>query len=202
MAQSKNLLVLLQSLFSPLPSIPHFTATVSVSLLILVVTGSVLAFNEPAKVTGGYEVLEPGEWVGKELPVLKHIDIGKQLKKGTWLVLFYHHGCPDCVTAIRKYQRATANNELRTTSYEVKVAFIEVPPYGPSAVANGPNYAVGKLPDIKEWFITTPAAVLVDDSMVRNSWEEIAPDLDAVLDSFAELNKSSTSRTGALKGGD
>ena len=53
--------------------------------------------------------------------------------------------------------------------------------------------------DIKEWFVTTPAIVLLDDSMVRNSWEEKAPDLDAVLNSFAKFNKSSTSKSGPEK---
>ena len=56
----------------------------------------VLALNEPAIVTSTYEVLEPETWIGKELPILEYIDIADQLKKGTWLILFYHHDCPDC----------------------------------------------------------------------------------------------------------
>ena len=192
--KSKDLLTSLQSLFIPFPSIPRFTAIFSVGIVILAVTGAVLAFNEPAKITGGYEVLEPETWIGRELPIIDYIDIGDKLRKGNWLVLLFHHDCPDCVTAIRTYQRMAV--DLAGNGDFLKIAFIEVPPYSRSLVRNNSSYTAGKLLDIKEWFITTPAVVLLDDSMVRNSWEQVAPDLDAVLNSFAKLNKSLTSKIG------
>ncbi len=188
-----------RNILIPLPSIPRFTTIFSVGIVILAVTGCVLAFNEPKKTTSAYEVLEPEEWVGKQLPIMEHIDIAEKLKKGRWLVLFYHHDCPDCVTAIREYQHNAA--DLAGNEDLLKIAFIEVPPYGRSVVRNNPNYAVSKLSDIKEWFITTPAIVLLESSTVRVIWERKAPDLDAVLRSVATLNKSLTSIL-ALKGGD
>jgi len=39
--------------------------------------------------------------------------------------------------------------------------------------------------DIKEWFITTPAVILLDNSIVRNSWEEKVPDLNAVIQKYS-----------------
>ncbi len=69
-------------------------------MLVLGVSGPVLGFNEPARVSLRYEVLEPGEWAGKELPILEHIDIGDRLKAGNWLVLLYHYDCPGCAEAI------------------------------------------------------------------------------------------------------
>lgn len=185
--QRRSIAAFVRNVLTTLPSIPRFTVTVLVGLTVLAVAGCVLGFNEPAKVTGGYEVLEPDRWVGKELPIFKDIDIGKQLKKGTWLVLFYHYDCPECVKTIGKYQRIAS--DLIGNGDLLKIAFIEIPPYGRSVVNNNPNYTVGKLSDIKEWFITTPAVVLLDNSMVRNSWEEKAPDLDAVLQYIAMLNK-------------
>jgi len=62
----------------------------------------ILALNEPAVVTSSYEVLEPETWVGKKLPILQHIDIGEKLSRGNWLILLYHHDCPDCAKAIAK----------------------------------------------------------------------------------------------------
>jgi len=76
----------------------------------------------------------------------------------------------------------------------VKIALIEVPPYGRSVLENNTNYSVGKLLDIKEWFISTPAVILLENGIVRNSWEEKTPDIDAILKSFSKLNKSFTSR--------
>ena len=63
----------------------------------------------------------------------------------------------------------------------LQIDLIELPPYGRKVVRSSPNYAVGKLTNVKEWFITTPAVVLLENSTVRDVWEEKAPDLDAVL---------------------
>ena len=187
----ESIKTLIQRILTPLPLIPHFTATLSIGLVILAVTGCVLGFNKPAKSTASYEVLELAEWVGKKLPILGDIDIGKQLKKSTWLVLFYHYDCPECEKAIREYQHKA--KDLAENKDLLKIAFIEVPPYGRSMVNSNPNYAVGKLSDIKEWFITTPAAVLLENSTVRAVWEGKAPALDAVLRNVATLNRSLTS---------
>jgi hypothetical protein len=136
--------------------------------------------KEPTQSTTSYEVLEPETWVGERLPILKDIDISKQLKKGAWLVLFYHYDCSECVTAIKEYKSYAA--DLAGNGDLLKIAFIEVPPYGKSVVRNNPNYVVGKLLDIKEWFIATPAVVLLEDNKVRNSWEQEVPDFDTILE--------------------
>ena len=183
--KQESIAAFIQNAFTPLPSIRRFAAIFSVGIVILAVTGCVLAFNEPAKVTGGYAVLEPAEWVGKKLPILEYIDIGNQLKKGTWLVLFYHYDCPECVKAIRSYKSNAA--DLGGNENSLKMGFIEVPPYGRSAVNNDSTYSIGKLSNVKEWFITTPAVVLLENSTVLAAWERKAPDLDAVLNSFAKL---------------
>lgn len=178
---------LIQKTVMPLPSMHRLIGATCFSLAILAVTGCVLAFNEPAKVANGYEVLEPETWIGKGLPILKYIDISKQIKTSTWLVLFYHYDCPDCVTAISQYQRNAV--ELVNNEDLLKIAFIEIPPYGRSIVRNSPDYAVGKLLDIKEWFITTPAIVLLEGSTVQAAWEGKVLDLDAVLRNVATLSK-------------
>ncbi|MHC4647202.1 MAG: hypothetical protein ACYTBJ_17050, partial [Planctomycetota bacterium] len=77
--------VLVREFTTPLPSIGHFGAAVSIGVVALGVTMPILALNEPAKVTSSYEVLEPESWPGKELPILEHIDIAESLRTGNWL---------------------------------------------------------------------------------------------------------------------
>ncbi|HUT29914.1 MAG TPA: hypothetical protein VMX13_08990 [Sedimentisphaerales bacterium] len=91
---------LIREFLAPLPSLPRFAATASIGLLTLAVTTPILALNKPAVVTSAYEVLEPESWVGKQLPILEHIDIADTLKTGNWLILLYHYDCPDCAEAI------------------------------------------------------------------------------------------------------
>jgi hypothetical protein len=126
-----------------------------------------LAFNEPAKITSSYEVLEPETWVGKKLPILEYIDIGKQLETGIWLVLFHHHDCPDCAAAVARYQeiaRGLAGNEDF-----LQIALIEVPPYGQGQVSRNSPCVPGRLVDTKDWFVTTPAVALLTDGQVTSA---------------------------------
>lgn len=162
----------------PLPSLTRFAATAVLGLAVPAVTAPLLAFNKPASITSAYEVLEPETWVGKKLPILEHIDIADQLKTGTWLLLLYHHDCPDCRRAIPQYEqmaRDPAGNEdfLGT-------ALIEVPPYGP-AQRRSPGCACGRLADAKEWFMTTPAVFLISESITIAAWEGVVPDCESVI---------------------
>jgi hypothetical protein len=43
----------------------------------------VLAFKKLPKEDPSYEILEPETWIGRELPILEHVDIGKQFKEGS-----------------------------------------------------------------------------------------------------------------------
>jgi len=94
---SKRVLASLVTLQSVVMAVMVLTA--------LGVTTPILALNVPETVTSTYEVLEPETWIGKELPIRDHIDIGKQLRYAfTWgifkiqrdLVLYLHisKACP------------------------------------------------------------------------------------------------------------
>ena len=113
----------------------------------------VLAFNEPAPVTLRYEVLEPGEWVGKELRILEHIDIGERLKAGNWLVLVYTCDCSGCAEAIPMYERMA--RDLQGNEDFLQIALIAVPPYGRAPISCASACILGKLNESKEWFVTT-----------------------------------------------
>jgi hypothetical protein len=112
---------------------------------------------------GGIVILEPEKWVGKPFPLLKYIDIGDQLAKGKWVVFLYHHDCPKCRKAIPKYLRSMAQ-EVGGQSEASRVAFVEMPPYGPYGVISPDGaYALGRLADKWEWFASTPLVVLLVD---------------------------------------
>jgi thiol-disulfide isomerase/thioredoxin len=159
------------------PSIPRFATIFSIGIIILTVAGCVLSFNEPGKITTDYEVLEPGTWIGKELPIIDYIDIGKQLEKGNWLVLFYHYDCPDCVKAIAELEDIA--NDLAGNEDILKIALVEVPPYGPKVINK--NCTLGQLDNSKEWFVTTPAAILLDSGKVKSAWESSIPDFSEII---------------------
>ncbi len=165
-------------LLTPFPSLIRLTVTSLLGLTLLSITTPILALNAPPGVTSVYEILEPETWVGKELPILKHIDIAEQLSRGTWLLLFYHYDCPDCRRAIPQYGQMA--RDLAGNEDFLRIALIEVPPYGPVPPADSPCL-LGRLADIKKWFITTPAATLLVGARVKAAWERSAPDLDIVL---------------------
>ena len=142
-------------------------------------TTPLLALNEPAVVTSRYEVLEPETWVGKELPILEYIDIAEQLRQGAWLVLFYHHDCPDCAVAIPQYEQMA--RDLAGNEEFLRIAFMAVPPYGQGPVSENSPCTLGKLAAVKEWFVTTPAVALLTDGRVKAAWEAEAPDFEAIL---------------------
>jgi len=182
--KQESIAVFVQNVLAPLPSIPRFTAFFSVGIVILAVAGCVLAFNEPAKITTSYEVLEPETWVGKKLPVLEHIDIGEQLEKGNWLLLFYHYDCPDCAEAIVNYEQIA--RDLAGNEDFLQIALIEVPPYGQLVSQTSPC-TLGQLPGTKDWFVTTPAIVLLTNGIVKSAWEAKAPDFDTIIEKIAIL---------------
>ena len=175
---------LIQEFITPMPSIPQFTITTCLALLILAVTTPILAFNEPAKITSSYEVLEPETWIGKKLPILKYVDVGKKLETGTWLVLLYHHDCPDCASAIPKYERM--GRDFAGNEDFLQIALIEVPPYGQGQVSKNSPCVPGRLADTKDWFVTTPSVALLKDGQVISAWEAKAPDMDTILKNMAK----------------
>lgn len=163
----------------PLPSLGRFTATAALVGAALGLTTPILALRKPAVVTSAYEVLEPGTWIGKELPILKHISIADKLKTGTWLILFYHHDCPDCREAIGRYSKLARQLVGREDS--LRIAFIEMGPYEAGPVNERSACTLGKLDESKRWLLTTPATVMVDQSEVKSAWEGEAPSLEALM---------------------
>jgi thiol-disulfide isomerase/thioredoxin len=175
-------------LLTPFPSLTRLVVTSLLAVVLLSITTPILALNQPPVITSTYEVLEPETWVGKELPILEHIDIAEQLSKGTWLVLFYHHDCPDCRRAIPQYEQMA--RDLAGSKDFLRIALIDVPPYGSVPRADSPCL-LGRLADIKEWFITTPTVTFLVNAKVEAAWEAQAPSFEVIMGQLAGIREKS-----------
>jgi len=183
----ESIKALIRELLAPLPSLLRLALSASIGLLALAVTTPILALNKPAAVTSSYEILEPEAWPGKQLPILEHIDIADQLKTGNWLILLYHHDCHDCTEAIPKYERIA--HDLAGNGDFLRIALIEVPPYGPPLATSDSPCMLGRLANTKEWFVTTPAVALLTHGTVNHAWEAKAPDFDTILSKIASAEE-------------
>jgi thiol-disulfide isomerase/thioredoxin len=148
----------------PAPSGAALGAVFLLGLSAVGISSPVLIWKEPPAVTSAYEVLEPETWVGRELPILEQIDIGEQLREGNWLVVLYHHDCPDCAEALPQIEAMA--RELEGNEEFLRFALVEVPPFSDKKKTNQKNIRIGQLGDCKEWFVVTPSYLLVKNSIV------------------------------------
>jgi len=68
----------------------------------------------------------------------------------------------------------------------LRIAFIEVPPYGQGPVSQNSPCTLGQLAKTKEWFVTTPAVAMLKNAQVLQSWEAKPPDFETVLRKLSE----------------
>jgi hypothetical protein len=73
----------------------------------------------------------------------------------------------------------------------LKIALIAVPPYGRGPVSTNCPCTLGRLPETKEWFVTTPAVALLKNGQVTSAWEEKAPDFDEIFNKMTNFSKKS-----------
>lgn len=122
--------------------------------------------------SGSFLLLQPEEWIGKPFPLVDDIDVaeGEQLTQGPWILVFYHHDCPKCRQALRRYQRLA--EQLQRRGDGTKIAWIEVPPYGPEDGLSAGLCRRGRLSERKEWIMATPAEVRMRDGLVTAATSE------------------------------
>jgi len=104
-------------------------------------------------------VLKAEAWVGCECPLLRHIDVGKQLSEEAWTVVLYRHDCPRCLAVLPQYEREAAAMAGRPNA--PGVALVEIPPYEkPESPQTGRGACVrGRLSDRRDWLVATPAVI-------------------------------------------
>jgi hypothetical protein len=76
----------------------------------------------------------------------------------------------------------------------LRIALIAVPPYGRGPVSENSPCTLGRLADVKEWFVTTPAVALLANAKVTSAWEAHAPDFEAIVGEIA-LSEQKTARS-------
>lgn len=176
-------------LTQPVRYFPHRLAVSSILILAIGIPGGIAmanfeptVMNSEGEIIGDspYIILEPETWVGKELPILNHIDIGDQLKDGNWLLLLYHHDCPDCRKAMPEYEKL--GRDLAGNEEFLRIAFVEMPPYGHGPTSDNSPCMLGKMDDSKEWFVTTPSVAIIARGKVKKSWEAEAPGIQNILE--------------------
>lgn len=189
---------LLRQYVQPWPPWSRFVVTAVLGLAVLGGTTPILALNAPAASSPTYEVVKPTTWIGHELPILEYIDIHQQLRSDTWLVLFHHHACPECKEAVSQCQQMAQG--LEGNEDFLRIAMVEVPPYGNRPASGTSSMVWGRLAPVKEWFITTPLIALLDEADVKATWEQSVPDLEAVLGELM-ATKEAVARLGRHESG-
>ncbi len=109
-------------------------------------------------------LLEPEKWVGNRFPLLPDIDIGERVADGSWLVVLYRHDCSHCQAVLPHYEQLAADGGYVPEAF--RIALIEVPPYGADEVSRQGFSEHGRLNDDREWFVTTPAEIVLRDGQV------------------------------------
>ena len=154
---------------------PKLAVAVILALAAGIPAGIAMGRYTPATITSDGEILGDSNfvvlrtetWVGWRFPLLKHIDVGEELRTGQWHVLLYHHDCPACQETVPLYIRLA--RKLAAQAGNRRVAFIEVPPYGTMPERRLLEQAPvvwGQLSEERDWFVSTPAGLLLSDAVV------------------------------------
>jgi hypothetical protein len=133
--------------------------------------------------SGKFVILEPHKWIGHRLPVLGHIvarhggaNFAGKLGHGLWIVLFYHANCGECQKTIPVYERFAQRQVAHKAA--TGVAFVRVPSDFEAAVPKksfDSDVALqGTLDSSRHWFVTTPAAMELNNGIVIRAIHEAA----------------------------
>lgn len=124
--------------------------------------------NDGFIAAGETVLLSPEKWIGKPFVLGGYTDLGAQLDRGEWMVLFYHHDCEHCRRAVPRYLQWSGLRQ--SLAGGPKLALVEMPPYASPGEALVPASApvpTGRLTDSQDWFVTAPLALLLHDGTVR-----------------------------------
>ena len=98
--------------------------------------------------------------------------------------MLFHHDCPDCAQALPEFHQIAEN--FMGNEELLRLALIEVPPYGYDTDVHDSACALGHLDESKKWLVVTPSVLLVTDGTVHLAWEDgFMPSFDTVLEQIA-----------------
>lgn len=179
----------------------HYFALGGSWLVIALSSGWGMSRFQPATMThegvllgdSQFVILEPETWAGKRFPLFAHVDIGPQLAEGGWVVLLYHHDCPQCREVLPKYER------LAQDCRNEAVALIEISPFIRHNDAGMTGVAVhGRLANTRDWFVQTPTEIRLNDGMVTavRGPDSLDPDSGVSQEGISQSNSLVSSPTG------
>lgn len=130
--------------------------------------------------------LNPEQWLGRPFPLISHIDVGKRLQSGQWIVMFYHSDCLKCRQAAAIY--VTLARRLTDQASATRVALIELPPHSPSPSEGTQSaFLYGRLTERQQWRLGLPHFVLLNEGIVVKSTK----DYKDILSDFATISDHS-----------
>jgi hypothetical protein len=162
----------------------RFATTAALALTAGIPAGLAAAWYMPARLSPDGQIagdkrvvlLEPEQWVGARCPILKHVDIGDRLAKGTWTVVLYHHDCPHCQERVPKFEREVRERAARLG--DARTAMVELAPYAPAGKSLLPPDTPcvrGRVSDARDWFVETPTLLVLVDGAVVDAREGDGP---------------------------
>jgi hypothetical protein len=113
---------------------------------------------------GDLIIVEPERMQGQPFELGKYIDSGDRLTRGSWLVVFYHSGCPKCETLMKNWAMLTSGIRGRANT-----AFISVPPDLSATKPSMDDVLWGTLEGNTEWFVPTPLVVALRNNQVLDA---------------------------------
>jgi hypothetical protein len=122
---------------------------------------------------GELVLLEPQDWLGKQLPMLEHIKIDDNLRDGRWQILLFHADCPKCQEVLPHFA-AAAREAAGPSGESARFAVVDVDPHeGANDVGLEQGACVpGQLNQLYDWFVTTPVEITTEDGIVTNVRQE------------------------------
>jgi methylamine utilization protein MauE/peptidase C39-like protein len=130
----------------------------------------------------GTEVrLQPADWIGKRFPLQRHIDIGADLSRGKWSLMFYHADCPGCRIAVADFVAAAAQVASSAGS---RAALIEVSGNEkPSEAGSTRQVLRATMAPGREWIISVPNFVRLQDGIVLSQTQNVQTAVQALVPS-------------------
>lgn len=111
--------------------------------------------------------IDPQAWPGKDLPLLKWIDINDRLSSGHWQVMFYRHDCTHCHEQLDAW---LAQVVPLPTDDKPHLALIEIPPYGELTLvelAKSEGWHHGRLSNDHHWHFQSPQFVELRNGVAK-----------------------------------
>jgi hypothetical protein len=132
------------------------------SAALLITTSAPSTVNKDGDVIGSSPVvvLDPPQWLGKPFPLLKHCDIGDELRGNRWIVILYQRDCPRCRQVLSQYR--PSRPDVAAPPEAARLALVEVPSAHPSdwaPPAAAGSYLPGRLDETREWFAQLPVRI-------------------------------------------